>query len=117
MFTTKSLPSSENTPTLELLGPVASALARKVSILDGTGRQPDALDVHEDLVCRVGSAAPSYQELIERSLIERAEFHLISGRYRPSDRSGKSCPCPLSSRFIGKPIANSCNSREGEASR
>ena len=33
---------------------------------------------------RVGSAAPSYQELIERSLIERAEFHLISGRYRPA---------------------------------
>ena len=68
----------------ELLGPVASALARKVSILDGVGRQPDALDVHEDLVCRFGSAAPSYQELIERSLIERAEFHLISGRYRPA---------------------------------
>ena len=67
-----------------VLGPVASALARKVSILDVVGRQPDALSVHEDLVRRVGPAAPSYQELIERSLIERAEFHLISGRYRPA---------------------------------
>ena len=65
-----------------VLGPVTSALARKVSILDVAGRQPDALDVHKELVRRVGSAAPSYQELIERSLIERAEFHFISGRYR-----------------------------------
>ena len=67
---------------LLVLGPVASALARKVSLLDAAGRQPDALVVHEDLVRRVGPDVPSYHQLIERSLIERAEFLMLSGRYR-----------------------------------
>ena len=64
-----------------VLGPVASALARKVSILGVAGHEKDALDVHEELVRRVGSIAPSYQELIEQSLIEKAEFHFIVGRF------------------------------------
>ena len=78
-----------------VLGPVASALARKVSILGVAGHEKDALHVHGRLVRRIGSAAPTYQDLIERSLIEKAEFHFIAGRFveaiKAADRALDRC--------------------------
>ena len=61
-------------------GPVASALARKVSVLDGENRRTEAHAVHEELVRRLGQDVPAYHELVERSLVERAEFELVCGR-------------------------------------
>ena len=61
-------------------GPVASALARKVAVLDVEHRKTEARVVHEELVRRLGQGVPAYHELVERSLVERAEFELICGR-------------------------------------
>ena len=61
-------------------GPVASALARKIPILDGEDRRAEAHAVHEELVRRLGQSAPAYHELVERSLVDRADFELICGR-------------------------------------
>ena len=62
-------------------GPVASALSRKIPILDGDNRRTEARAVHEELVRWLGqSAAPAYHELVERSLVDRADFELICGR-------------------------------------
>ena len=63
-------------------GSVASALANKVALLDAAGRRADALLLHEDLLRRLGPDAPSYEQLIEQSIIARADFHLIYGRYQ-----------------------------------
>ena len=61
-------------------GPVASALARKVAVLDIENRKTEAHVVHEELVRRLDEGVPAYHELVERSLVERAEFELICGR-------------------------------------
>ena len=61
-------------------GPVATALARKVAVLDVEHRKTEAHVVHEELVRRLGQGVPAYHELVERSLVERAEFELICGR-------------------------------------
>ena len=61
-------------------GPVASALARKVVVLDVENRKTEARVVHEELVRRLGQGVPAYHELVERFLVERAEFELVCGR-------------------------------------
>ena len=61
-------------------GPVASALARKIPILDGQSRSTAARAVHGELVQRLGQDAPDYHELVERSLVDRAAFELTCGR-------------------------------------
>ena len=61
-------------------GPVASALARKVPILDAENRRSEAHAVHEELVRRLGPDPPAYRGLVERSLVDRANFELICGR-------------------------------------
>ena len=61
-------------------GPVTSALSRKIPILDGDNRRTEARAVHEELVRRLGQSAPAYHELVERSLVDRADSELICGR-------------------------------------
>ena len=60
--------------------PVASALARRVPTFDDEDRGTEAHAVHEELARRIGPNEPAHQELVERSLIERAELELIYGR-------------------------------------
>ena len=60
---------------------VAAALANKVSIFDTLNRREEALVTHEELVRRMGERAPEYHELIEYSLIEKADFELVCGRH------------------------------------
>ena len=61
-------------------GPVASALSRKIPILDGDNRGTEAHAVHEELMRQLGQSAPAYHELVERSLVDRADFELVCGR-------------------------------------
>ena len=68
-------------------GPVASALARNISILDAENRSTEAQSTHEELVRRLGQSAPAYHELIERSLVTRADFELVCGRNRSASEA------------------------------
>ena len=61
---------------------VVQALAKKVFILNDMDRQEESCVTHEELVRRMGSDAPKYHELIECSLIKKAEFELTCGRYK-----------------------------------
>ena len=105
---------------LVVQGPVASALARKVSILDGENRSADAHAVHEELVRRLGQSAPAYDELVERSLVDRADFELICGRNESAIESAglaldRCLPESVESRLRAHIIRAKANIADGNA--
>lgn len=61
-------------------GPVVTALERMIPILDNADRRQEARAAHQELARRVGDDALTYDELIERSLLERADCELLLGR-------------------------------------
>ena len=103
-------------------GPVASALARKVPILDGDNRTTEARAVHEELVQRLGQSAPAYHELVERSLVDRADFELICGRNESAtEMAGQALerclPDSVESRLRSHIIRAKANIADGDAER
>ncbi len=83
---------------------VTVALTVKVPLLDSADRHRDALDAHEELVRRVGEEAPEYHELIERSLIGKADFELVCGRHESAIEAaetalGKCLPASVENRL------------------
>ena len=103
-------------------GPVASALARKIPILDGEDRRMEAHAVHEELVRRLGQSAPAYHELVERSLVDRADFELICGRNESAiEMAGQALERCLSdsveSRLRSHIIRAKANIADGDAER
>ena len=105
---------------LVVQGPLASALARKVPILDGENRSAEAHAVHEELVRRLGQSAPAYDELVERSLVDRADFELICGRNESAIESAglaldRCLPESVESRLRAHIIRAKANIADGNA--
>ena len=103
-------------------GPVASALARKIPILDGEDRRIEAHAVHEELVRRLGQSAPAYHELVERSLVDRADFEIICGRNESAiEMAGQALerclPDSVESRLRSHIIRAKANIADGDAER
>ena len=101
-------------------GPVASTLAQKVAVLDGENRKAEAHAVHEELVRRLGQSAPAYHELVERSLVDRADFELICGRNESAiemaGRALERClPDSVESRLRAHIIRAKANIADGDA--
>ena len=92
----------EMEPVFEHL--IATALANKVSILSFSNRREEALATHQELARRMGEETPEYHELIEHSLLEKADFELVCGRHASALKTvdqvlEPSCPESLENRL------------------
>ena len=87
-----------------------------MSILSFSNRREEALATHQELARRMGEETPEYHELIEHSLLEKADFELVCGKHTSALKTVDQVLALMLSGIVGKPVVGLFHPRKSDSS-